>query len=302
MKRLVPALLLASLAAGGLAGCLPTGNGGGALSTAEAFIQALDDGDAAAAIALTTTDRSDFACELEPSVAGAELGDVVENGDTAIAKFTYAVFGEFTTESLELERVGSEWKIVLPDDYRIEVPLEADVVVEATFEDDCVLRPVDGVLELRALPGYYSVTLRDPSGVFGSSTLGFAAVPDAGTVQYLEGHEQFIEPVEREIAANLLQVPINDALYACIENHFAGGSCPDGLPAGDEDQAIDRPFELISGDPRAVDISSADGETWRFSTNTQTLQIQVSGVLTSVPFTYSGIITVDDGDLVPVFD
>ena len=299
MKRFALTIVLAATV---LSGCVPTGPG--AREATEAFFTAVGDGDAAAAIALTTSSPTDFACtEFEPNLAAFELGEVAENGDTAVAKVSYAVFGEPITESVTLTKASGEWLVELPDSYRIIVPIEPDVVVAATFEDECELSPVDGELEFLALPGAYSVILRDPTTVFSSSVLGFVAVPDATTVEYLEDFDDYIRPVDRDIAANLLQVGINDAVNACIESHFVGDTCPDGLPAGDAEQDVSRYPDIYSDFARAVDIYSPDGEKWHFTTSEATLLIQVNGVLTQVEFSYSGVISVDDsGDLVPVFD
>ena len=299
MKRFAVAALLAATL---LSGCVP--NGASARDATEAFFSAVNDGDASAAIALTTSRPSDFACtEFEPNLAAVKIGDVVEDGDTAVAKVSYAVFGEPVSESVELSRQNGEWLVVLPDSYRITVPIEQDVVVEATFEDECTIRPVDGMIEFLALPGAYSVTLDDPSGVFSVSALGFIAVPDASTAVYVEGFEVYIDQQDRDIVANLLQVGINDAVIACIEDHFAGSTCPDGIPAGDIGQDITRSPDIYPDFARAVEIFSPDGETWHFTTNEAILRIQQGGVLTDAPFSYSGVITVaDNGDFVPVFD
>jgi len=299
MKRFAVAALLAATL---LAGCVPTGPS--AREATEAFFSAVNDGDASAAIALTTSRPSDFACtEFEPNLAAVKIGDVVENGDTAVAKVSYAVFGEPVSESVKLSQQNGEWLVVLPDSYRITVPIEQDVVVEATFEDECTIRPVDGTIELLALPGAYSVTIDDPTGVFSVSALGFVAVPDASTAVYVEGFEVYIDQQDRDIVANLLQVGIDDAVIACIGDHFAGSTCPDGIPAGDLDQDIARYPDIYPDAARAVDIFSPDGETWHFTTNEAILRIQQGGALTDVPFSYSGVITVaDNGDLVPVFD
>lgn len=299
MKRLVvTGVLLATM----LTGCVPSGPG--AREATEAFFAAVHDGDAKAAIALTTSALSDFACtEFEPNLAAVEVGEVVEDGDTAVAEVSYAVFGEPIEESVTLTRENGHWLVEVPDTYRITVPIEPDVVVVAAFEDECELSPVDGELEFLALPGAYSVILRDPTTVFSSSVLGFVAVPDATTVEYLEDFDDYIRQQDRDIAANLLQVGINDAVNECIDDHFVGSTCPDGIPAGDLDQDVTRYSDIYPDFARAVDISSPDGERWHFATNDATLLIQVNGVLTTVSFSYSGIITVDDsGELVPVFD
>jgi hypothetical protein len=303
MKRMLSLALGAALVAVALTGCAP---GGGAREAAEAYLEALSSRDVAAAIALTTSPASDFACpDADTSIGGEKIGEVVENASTATAEVSYNVGENEISETLELVKGDDGWRVRLSDSHSVTVPVPENVVVAATLEeylydDACPIEPVDGEFRFLALPGTYSVALHDPSGIFSWVTTANVLVPADDTVDF---SEPFPGPNDMEIAANLLEVDTGRAAFDCIASHFAGDTCPDDIPAGDQGQAVDRPFELISGTPRAVDIYSPDGETWHFTTDTQDFQIQVDGVLTSVPFSYSGVLALDDdGQLIAVFD
>lgn len=303
MKRTVSVVIAAALASVTLVGCAPAG---GARDAAASYLEALSNRDVAAAIALTTSPASDFACpDADTSIAGETIGEVVENGSTATAEVSYHVGGDEISETLELVREDDGWRVQLSDSLNVYVPVPPNVVITAfvdeyLYDDACEIEAVDGTFRFLTLPGSYSVTLRDPSGIFSWFTSGSVVAPLQDTVEFTE---QFPGPNEKETAANYLAVDIARAIDDCIASHFAGDTCPEGTPAGDETQAVDRPWELVTGEPRALDIYSPDGETWHFTTTQGTMLIQVDGVVTNVTFDYRGTLALDeDGQLIAVFD
>jgi hypothetical protein len=303
MKRTVALVIAGALVSVALAGCSPAG---GAREAAAAYLEALGNRDIAGAIALTTSPASDFACpEADTSIAGEKIGEVVENGSTATADVSYYVGEDKISETLELVDEGDGWRVRLSDAHNVDVPVPPNVVVAALvqeylYDDACPIEAVDDTFRFLALPGSYSVSLFDPSGIFSWRTTGRVLVPEQDSVEFTEG---FPGPNDREIAANLLAVDISRAIEDCIASHFAGDTCPEGTPPGDESQAVDRPWELVIGEPRASDIYSPDGETWHFTTSAGTMLIQIDGVVTPVTFDYSGTLALDDGgQLIAVFD
>jgi len=303
MKRTLSLAVGAALIAVALSGCVP---GGGAREAAAAYLDALSNRDVAAAIALTTSDEGDFACpDADTGIAGEKIGEVVENGITATAEVSYHVGEDAISETLDLVKEDEGWRVRLSDAHNVHVPVPENVVIAATvdeylYDDACVIEPVDGAFRFLALPGRYSVSLHDPSGIFTWVTSGNVLVPAQDTVEFFE---PFPGPNDKETAANYLDVDTSRAALDCIASHFAGETCPDDIPAGDPAQNVSRALDLVSGVARAVDIYSPDGETWHFTTNTQSFQIQIDGVLTTVPFSYSGTLARDDDDqLIAVFD
>lgn len=308
--RYLGAALLAATIGLSITGCATGGNPTDDARTAvDAFMTALNDRDGEAALDLSTTSIDDVACPGildETLIAAPEVGDVVVNGSTGIAKVEYVPSLERVPVSLTLELrfTSGEWKIVLPESFRIRTPAPPETVVQADIEEACTLRPVDGYFETIALPGTYSIYLSDPIGLF-YRVLGWSSVPqtspDAGA-EYMAGDE-FASDVEREITSNLLAVQIQDAMFACIESGFTGTHCPEGLPAADESQDVSRPDDLVTHAVPRSDVFSEDGETWRFESDPLQFRIQVNGALVDVPFTYTGVVTLNnDGDITAQFD
>ena len=291
-----------------MTGCTFGGNRTDDARTAvDAFMTALNDGDGNAALDLSTTSIDDVPCPgllAETSIGGPEVGDVVVNGSTGIAKVEFIQGGDDVSLSLELQLTSGEWKIVLPESFRIRTPAPPETVVQADIEEACTLRPVDGYFETIALPGLYSVYLSDPIGVFSQETLSWSRVPqtspDAGADVALDA---FASDVEREIASNLLAVQVQDAVFTCIESGFTDTRCPDSLPVADESQDLSRPGDLVSESAPRSTVFSDDGKTWRFETDPSQFRIQVNGALVDVPFTYTGSVTLNnDGDITAQFD
>lgn len=287
-----------------LAGCA-TGPGGddAARAAVNDFVTAIHDGDGEAALELSTTSIDDVACAgllTETSMAAPEVGDVVVNGSTGLAKVEYAAADGDVSLSLELELASDGWRVVLPESFRIRTPVPPATVAQVDIEDACTLRGVDGYFQTIALPGSYSLYLSDPVGVF-PKVLGRAAVPQtAPEAVYFQG---FAPEIERQITSNLLAVQIQDEMFTCIESGFTGTHCPDGLPVADESQDVSRSGDLVSDAIPRADVFSDDGEVWRFESDPLQFRIQVNGVLVDVPFTYTGRVELDsDGDITAVFD
>lgn len=291
-----------------LTGCAAGGGGDDARTTVETFMTALNDGDGDAALALSTTSRDDVACTdllAETLIAVPEVGDVVVNGSTGLAKVDYVPAGERVSVSLDLELqlTSGQWKVVLPESFRIRTAAPPATVAQADIQEVCTLRPVDGYFETIALPGSYRVWVSDPTGVFSQKVLGYAIVPQATADADAEYVDVFASDIEREITSNLLAVQIQDEIFTCIESGFTSSHCPEGLPTADESQDLSRPGDLVSDAIPRADVFSEDGETWRFESDPLQMRIQVNGAIVEVPFTYTGGVTLNDkGDITAVFD
>lgn len=299
--------LIASATLLALGACAPKENDDngdlpGAEAVITAFVDAARDGDYARALELSASPvhpACDWMTTNGPeSMPGAVVSDVTESGSTATATVTY---GNDVVQPFTLVRVGANWRVQIPDSFRITVDFAsrvvANVTVTRTFVDTpCTLAVTDGSLELFAWPGNYTLSVSDPTGVlsFAENASALVFVDDSPgdlTIDAVTDLElQTLTLRARE--AGTLQ----SAFAACVDAGFQSVECPADLIAP-------RGATLVSGPAgtytQIARLWTDDDETWRFQTQSDTIVVSDAGAEQSLSFSYTGSLTTDrDGGLV----
>ncbi|MFB2585552.1 hypothetical protein [Herbiconiux liukaitaii] len=302
LSVLVPVLAGALL----LGGCTASGpsaeeQAGAAL---EGFFEAVEGGDFATALAASTDPDAEFACaafmedgQPSPRISPIEVGSVqvADDGATASAEVTYTHDAE-VTETVELERSGEEWKVVLPDSYRVAVEFAEPVVAEVEIEE-CAF-PMEGTsTEVRVWPGMLQVAWTDPTGVVQGADQVRVLVPsvDAAivpTAEFAGIDDSVVERLGLEASADLAQV-VSD----CVGAGFQGVACPVSL----RQDAAASPFAFEDFSPDYRDFARVwtdDGSVWNFETVPGELYGVRDGAPATLPFTLTGTLDrADDGTL-----
>jgi hypothetical protein len=290
LSLLVPVVAGALL----LGGCTPGGPtqeeaAGAAL---EGFFEAVRGGEFATALAATTEPDAEFACaaftengQARPRISPIEVGEVEVEGDSATAEVTYT-HDEAVTETVALERSGDEWKVVLPDSYRVAVEFAEPTVAQVAIED-CVF-PLEGTsAEVRVWPGMLQVAWSDPTGVLPGSDRVRVLVPSASvgevpTAEFAGIDDASVERLGLEASADLAQ-----ALSDCIGGGFQGVACPVALRQ--EAGASPFAFEDFSDDYRDfARVWTDDGRVWNFETVPGELYGFRDGAPATITFTLTG--------------
>lgn len=286
------ALVLVSLTGCSLGGSDPA-------ATEEAFFKALGAGDGEAALALTTLSMDDVECpavvsqygELGPGIAAAEVGDVSIDGDTAAVDFTYSVVSGSeeikVTGTHTMVRDGSEWRIEVPESYRIRASVADDVVAQLSIRsglDEVCAEPGNSI-DIFAFPGNYDLAVSDPSGLFDNSDARASAiVTDDGEA---ESHAvSFISEGEREQLAIDIRNVLIDSINDCASSSFVDADCPDGLP--EVGGSITVGVTKFTDFPPSIEVTSEDGAAWRFTASGSSFVFARDGVEETVPMVYSG--------------
>lgn len=274
------------------------------------FMQAVQDGDYASALELSTSSPADFACgtlaqnEQEGGGVNAlKVGDVTVSGDTARADVSYYSGGE-VSETLALTRVDGAWRVTLPDSYRITLAFDAPVVAEAEVNDGlCAVPITDGAADIVAWPGNYRVGITDPTGVLERFDEFLYAVPSGEVVGAADPLAlEAVPEVSLNDVASRADPLLGEAMTACIESAFTGPTCPAGVigadaPTGDT-------AGLVTGQYSWIDrVWTDDSATWHFETRPGSISITTGGTPSVVEFTTTGTLSSDtNGDLVVDID
>ncbi|MGV8884272.1 MAG: hypothetical protein ACOH1T_01610 [Microbacteriaceae bacterium] len=308
----VAAVAVVSVAS--LTGCTSTADANdNPRAVEQQFFDALSNSDARAALALTTTKTSALDCSalisdygtLTAGVAGVSVGEATVDGDTASVAFSYTVVQ--ASENLStiagthsLIRSGGRWRIELPDTYRIRATIAPDVAAEVSVDSSpqtagaCVDVLSSGTFDAIALPGLYTLGVRDPSGVFGDAayTAPLVTVSDAPESGRAIAVDYPSEDSRRQVAIgirNALVTPVE----RCAASGFVAPTCPDDLPApSDSITLASRPADRFTGVPTATRIFSADGTIWRFEASGEQYLYTANGVAKSYPMMYTGAVIV----------
>jgi len=308
MKRLA---LLAALALV-LTGCTPSADNSPA-AVELAFLQALENRDAAAALALTTLDAGEFSCtallsdyeRVGGGILNPTVGEVSIDGDTASVGFSYLVALSGGVESKgthTLVRDGDSWLIEFPEEYRISATIPTDVVGTISIaprasdpdqDVECAATPTDGAYELIALPGSYRLNVTDPTGVFERSRLGDEILvfdgPGSGTATELT----YIDPSEFDQAKIDARNFLIDYVAECAESGFIDAYCPEGLPSDASITLDPNSGKRFTDYPTDITIFSENGTDWRFTAGGEEFLYIRNGVAESFPMSYSGAVITD---------
>lgn len=309
-----PKRMIAAAALGGavllLAGCASadaaSDSADDAGQTVSDFLQAVQDGEYASALELSTSSPADFACEALAQngqegggVNAREVSAVSVTGDSGIAEVSYYSGGEIS-ESIELTRADGSWRVVLPDSYRIALAFDAPVVAEANINDGlCSVAVVDGAVDVVAWPGNYRVGITDPTGVLERFDEFLYAAPSGDVVGIADPLAlEAVPEVSLNDVASRADPLLGEAMAACIDSAFTGPTCPAGVigadaPTGDA-------ADLVTGQYSWIDrVWTDDGATWRFETRPGSISITTGGTPSVVEFTTTGTLSTDtNGDLV----
>lgn len=319
MKTLAVVPVVALLLVG-LTGCGPS-SADNAAAVELAFLKALADGDGAAAVALTDLDTDALACEdmiseyrdLTVGIVVPEVGKTTVSGDHATVEYTYTMVtgGEplVVTGEHTLVREGNTWLVGFPDDYRITAELPADVVAEYSIDASpgdagtCATTTADtDTFDVIALPGFYRLQIRDPSGVFSQSydVMGRLVADGESDTDIPE----YIDADDREGISILVTNELIDPVTDCANSNFTVSVCPAGLPAAEGAVTVSPyPGKRYSDLPTPTSIYSDDGATWRFIADDQEFLFQRNGIDQSYPMDYRGAIVLDaSGDIAVVLD
>lgn len=284
---------LLAIAALTVAGCSPS-----AQEAPEAvltdFLDALRAGDYAAAVSLSTTDPDEFSCEMmlsddgDISIAAPEVRSLEVDGDSASVAVDYRSPSPATLH-LDMARVDGQWRVELPDDFRIEVAFDGPAVAEIVVDHECRVPVEDGRAELLAWPGLYVLDIEDPTGVVSwNSTL--YSVPDQQTI---DG-----DPLTMPAVPSRALLDIADSARPLLEDAMA--SCrPFGGPARADCPGVFSGVTL-NEDSRLpalyLDIETVwtdDGAQWRFQTPVATLDVSRDGVPEQIEFRFKGTLDTD---------
>ena len=308
MKRLALLAVLAVV----LTGCTASADNSPA-AVELAFLEALDSGDAAAALALTTLDASEVTCtalisdyeRLGGGILTPEVGEVSIDSDTATVDFSYTVAlsgAVKSTGSHTLVRDGGSWLIEFPEEYRISATISTDVVGHISIaprasdpdqEAECADYPSSGAYELIALPGSYTLDVIDPTGVFDRSRLGTDILvsdsSESGTTVQLP----YIDPSEFEQAEIDVRNFLIDYVDSCVESGFVDAYCPDGLPSGTSITVDPNPGKRFTDYPTDIEIVADHGINWNFTAGGEEFLFFRDGVAETFPMSYIGAVIVD---------
>jgi hypothetical protein len=305
MRRLLAVACVAVTAMGVLAGCASSA-GGDPAAVEASFLAALSKGDGAAALALTTTGRSDVACQelitdyksLGGGIAAATAGKATVSGDKATVGYSYSVVSGSTAVKASgtdaLVRRDGTWLIQLPKADRISVAVPSDVVAELSIggspdrSGDCATKATGNAVELQALPGSYRVDLRDPTGVF-ESAFTSADVVVTGDKQRTTKLD-FISAQDRELVSTAVRNALVPFVDQCAKAGFASTTCPTGLPSTAVTFA-DRPGARFTDYPTVTKIYSNNGTSWQFDAGGQSFTYMQGGESKTFPMTYTGTVT-----------
>lgn len=309
MKAAAIALLLLTLTACATPAPVDTTEQDAVTAVETAFLQALVDGDAEAAMELTTVGPTRTTCtaaitdyaELQSGIIKPSVGTVVVDGDTATADITYSMIVTSTVEEITgthtLVRSEGEWRIELPESYRIQTVFEDGVVGQAGLmyfstgsgvRSECVSAPVRGAWELFALPGRYEVITSDPTEVFfNSSYVTFVSVYDTD-----EPAEptllEYIQDDERDFAAAQVRDILNQRIDSCVASNLSNADCPRGIPT---------PEGLVSiSDHLGIDgieFYSDNGIEWRYRASGEDFLFERNGTIETSEIYYAGVVTHD---------
>ncbi len=290
----------AAVLAVSLTACAPPGgaaDAGDAEETLTTFLRALADGELPTAFSLSTAAASDFACtgmidqeQPAPSIAAPEIRSIAVDGDRASAEVAYRTPAE-QVDDVDLERVGGQWRVVIPDSWRLDVGFDAPVVAELTIDDDCRVPVEDAHVQALAWPGNYRVAVSDPTGVLERPEQFLYAVPGGG-VTGIDGDATAL-PAVPEIALSTLgarMAPLlEQAFAACVDAAFAGSTCPAGLTG-----AAPAPGAQPSTDYLFIErVWTDDARTWRFETRPGSVEVVRDGQTTSAEFRFTGTLGTD---------
>jgi hypothetical protein len=203
------AVVLVLLIAGGVVGGVLGTQANAPEREVEEYLTALVDGDAEDALAVSGEDvgdgdvllTDDVYGDADDRISGYELGETTITGDTAEVAATISQGDESYETTFTLSKAGKAfvvfdtWRLQAPElgvvSYSVEGPAETAVTVAGI--DTTALEPAEsGSVELRALPGTYTVALASDDAFFAAepitvNVLGFGA--DAATSTTADGAE-----------------------------------------------------------------------------------------------------------------
>ena len=242
--RLAAAVLGLTLAGSVLTAC--SGDDGqpdpvesAAYDTATSFVTALVEGRYDDAVVLSDAQPQDFACSwlladrrARPWLAASvESVTISDDGTQARAHTMYNYAKE---SSLDLAGGGTEWTVALPDAYRMDMAFSGPAVVQMELRErptadlfspagpedpqDCVIKPQDGALSVKAFPSIYSVMLIDPTGV--------VDYPPVGGLLEVDGEEVPVHDLGDPVRERELDRLKNQMLFAHLEERVLCGEAP----------------------------------------------------------------------------
>ncbi|MFG6445649.1 hypothetical protein ACFXQA_10315 [Microbacterium sp. P07] len=229
------------------------------------------------------------------SIAAPEVRSIQVDGDNATAEVAYRNPAE-QVEQFEMERADGQWRVVLPDSFRLEVGFDAPVVAEIVIDDDCRVPVQDAAASILAWPGNYRITVVDPSGVLDRTEHFLYRVPDAA-VTGLDIDPAAI-PAVSELELVTVQAaavgPLKEMMNDCLASGLVGPDCPSGLKG-----ATAAEDARATGDFAVIDrVWSEDGERWLFETGTGSIDVTRGGSAETSEFRYTGVLGAEaDGTL-----
>jgi hypothetical protein len=282
------AVVLVLLVAGGVVGGVLGTQANAPEREVEEYLTALVDGDVEDAFAVSGEDVSDGDLlltddvygDVEDRITGYELGETTISGDTAEVEASISQGDESFDTTFTLSKAGKAyvvfdtWRLQAPElatvSYSVEGPAETAVSVAGV--DTTAVEPADsGSVELRALPGTYTVALASDDAFFAAepvtvSVVGFGA--DAATATTADGAESSTLTVTlTEGAVTAAQEAVDAYIDGCVAStDFRPEGCP--FEAHGENPSYDYTNCVWTLDPRpAFTIGEyADGE-WSVTTD-----------------------------------
>ncbi|RWZ64324.1 hypothetical protein ELQ92_06030 [Labedella populi] len=282
------AVVLVLLVAGGIvAGVLGTGAHAPEREVEE-YLSALVDGDVDEAFAVSGEDASDgdllltddVYADVDDRISGYEVGDTTISGDTAEVETSISQGDETYDATFTLTKaekafvVFDTWALQAPElgvvSYSVDGPEETAVTVAGIDTTDVEVAE-SGAVDLRALPGTYTISLAGDDAYFAAEPITVSVVgfgPDAATATTADGAESSTLAVTlTEGAVTAAQEAVDAYIDGCAAaTEFRPEGCP--FAAHGENPSYDYTNCVWTLDPRPEFTIGeyADGE-WAVSTD-----------------------------------
>ncbi|MFV0374454.1 hypothetical protein [Microbacterium sp.] len=265
------------VALAGLGGCSAASDD--VVDVATQYMDAISAGEFATAFALTTTDPASIGCAALTSngqtsgVSEAEVDadSVRVDGDSASIDVSYHALDDVSGR-IQLTRTGDRWRVEQGSTDALAVRFRERTV--ATFSvgsyvsggERCTVPVVDGEASFPALPGVYSVSVADPTGV---TTLKLPGTPpdpsDATTVDVVVApgstEPWVLAPPassapppgfagSSQLRAEFAQVTADG--HRCVDGSGRDATCPDEMTTAGRAVVLD-------------EVWTDDDQTWSFA-------------------------------------